>query len=57
MAHAGLCNHNSQEGLYTIVTDFVLPYDVIGRERDDNGGVDGKCEQMIRKFAKEISQH
>ena len=57
MAHAGLCNHNSQEGLFTIVTDFVLPYDVIRRERDDNGGVDGKCEQMIRKFAKEISQH
>ena len=55
MAHAGLCNHNSQEGLFTIVTDFVLPYDVIRRERE--GGVDGKFEQMIRNFAKKISQH
>ena len=56
MAQAGLCHHNCEEGLFTIVTDFVLPYDAIRRERD-NGGVDGKLEQMIRKFAKEISQH
>ena len=55
MAHAGLCQHNSEEGLYTIVTDFVLPYDAIRRERE--GGVDGKLEQMIRKFAKDIPQH
>ena len=55
MAHAGLCHHNSEEGLYTIVTDFVLPYDAIRRERE--GGVDGKLEQMIRKFAKDIPQH
>ena len=55
MAQAGLCHHNCEEGLFTIVTDFVLPYDAIRRERE--GGVDGKFEQMIRNFAKKISQH
>jgi hypothetical protein len=55
MAHAGLCQHNSEEGLYTIVTDFVLPYDAIRRERETNEGVDGKLERMLRKFATDIS--
>ena len=54
MAHAGLCNHKCEEGLYTIVTDFVLPYDAI-REMKIHGGLKGKFEQMIRNFAKDIS--
>ena len=54
MAHAGLCNHKCEEGLYTIVTDFVLPYDA-HREMKIHGGLKGKFEQMIRNFAKDIS--
>ena len=54
MAHAGLCNHNSQEGLFTIVTDFVLTYDV-HREMIINGGLEGKFEKMIGNFATAIS--
>ena len=54
MAHAGLCNHNSQEGLFTIVTDFVVTYDV-HREMIINGGLEGKFEKMIGNFATAIS--
>ena len=54
MAHAGLCNHKCEEGLFTIVTDFVLTYDV-HREMIINGGLEGKFEKMIGNFATAIS--
>lgn len=49
MAHAGLCNHKCESGLFTIVTDFVLPYKVIG-EMNAKGGLKGKLEKMMGEF-------
>ena len=54
MAHAGLCNHKCEEGLYTIVTDFVLPYDA-HREMKIHGGLKGKFEKFISDYATSIS--
>ena len=54
MAHAGLCTHKCHDGLYTIVTDFVLPYEA-HRERTINQGLEGKFEKMIGDFATAIS--
>ncbi|OEU10728.1 hypothetical protein FRACYDRAFT_246501 [Fragilariopsis cylindrus CCMP1102] len=54
MAHAGLCTHKCHDGLYTIVTDFVLPYEA-HREMTIHGGLKGKFEKMIGDFATEIS--
>ena len=49
MAHAGLCNHKCESGLFTIVTDFVLPYEVI-REMYTTKGLKGKLEKMLGEF-------
>lgn len=54
MAHAGLCNHKCEEGLFTIVTDFVLPYDA-HREKKIHGGLKGKFEKFISDYATSIS--
>ena len=54
MAHAGLCNHKCEEGLFTIVTDFVLPYDA-HREMKIHGGLKGKFEKFISDYATSIS--
>ncbi|OEU13041.1 hypothetical protein FRACYDRAFT_243558 [Fragilariopsis cylindrus CCMP1102] len=54
MAHAGLCNHKCEKGLYTIVTDFVLPYDA-HREMKITGGLKGKFEKFISDYATSIS--
>jgi len=53
MAHAGLCTHKCHDGLYTIVTDFVLPYEA-HREMKINRGLKGKFEKFIVDFASHL---
>ena len=53
MAHAGLCTHKCHDGLYTIVTDFVLPYEA-HREMTIHCGLKGKFEQFIVDFASHL---